>query len=179
MDIRICGYLSASFLLEHEPLKWDALVVLDAKVIATDFVQSHTRKHLFLRFDDIERPTGNRRLVTSDQLARGLEFAKDSSRLLISCRAGQSRSAALAYLIACRDLGVDAAQKMIDPKRHVPNRLVVSLGAALLDVPDVLDAFHRWREAHRRIVLSDYYDEIEREFDDLVARGAVDRIVAT
>jgi len=131
MDIRILGYLSASFLLEHEPSKWDVLVILDSDVTPTDFLQSHACRHLFLRFDDIEQVTDGRQLVTSDQIAQGLEFATDSSRLLISCRAGQSRSAAMAYLVSCREQGADAATKIIDPTRHMPNRLVVSLGARL------------------------------------------------
>jgi predicted protein tyrosine phosphatase len=169
--------LSASFWLENEPSHWDALVILDSKATATDFVQSHTRRHLFLRFDDIEHATEGRRLVTSDQVAQGLEFAIGSKRLLVSCRAGQSRSAAMAYLIACRGGSVEVALSLIDPTRHIPNPLVVRLGTALLDVSDALDAFERWRADRRHIALSDYCDDLEREFDQLVGRGATNRII--
>ncbi len=177
MDLRIGGYLPASYLLENEPAKWDALVILDSQLEATDFVRTHGRRHLYLRFDDIQHATEDRRLVTSAQVAEGLEFAKGSQRLLVSCRAGQSRSAAMAYLIACQELGVAAALAAIDPTRHIPSPLVVRLGAALLDVPDALDAFQRWRTEHRHVALSNYYDELESEFDELVARGATNRIV--
>ena len=178
MEIRIHGYLAASFFLEQEPSRWDALIILDSKLSATPFVQSHARRHAFLRFDDIERPTEGRQLVTRDDVAQGLEFAVGSDRLLISCRAGQSRSAAMAYLIACRENGVASALALIDPTRHVPNPLIVRLGAGVLDMPEAVDAFERWRQDNRHVSLSDYYDDLEREFDDLESRGAVNRIVA-
>ena len=44
-------------------------------------------------------------------------------------------------------------------------------------MPDALDAFEKWRYDNRRISLSDNYDHLEREFDDLESRGAVNRIV--
>ena len=178
MDIRIYGYLAASYLLEIEPSQWDTLVVLDSKVSPSDFVQSHSVRHRFLRFDDVDRLPEGRQPFTSDDVASGLVFAVVSDRLLVTCRAGQSRSAAMAYLIACRDQGVEAALNLIDPTRHIPNPLVVRLGAAVLDMSDALDAFERWCNDHRHISLSDYYDDLEREFDDLVGRGAVNRIVA-
>lgn len=178
MEIRICGYLAASYLLENAPSQWDALVILDSRATASEFVQSHSRRHLYLRFDDIERPTKGGQLVTADQLAQGLEFALGSQRLLVACRAGQSRSAALAYLAACRQQGVSEALKLLDPRRHIPNPLVVSLGAQLLDLPEALDTFRRWQEDHRHVDRSAHFDELEREFDELLRRGAKNHIIA-
>jgi predicted protein tyrosine phosphatase len=155
MDIRICSYLTASVLLENEPGRWDALVILDSHVAVSDFVQSHSRRHLFLRFDDVERSAENRQIVRSDHIAEAVAFAKSSERLLVSCRAGQSRSSAVGYLIACREQGADAALSLLDPTRHAPNPLVVSVGAAMLDMPDALEAFDRWRKASRHFALSD------------------------
>ena len=40
MEIRIGGYLEASFLLEREPKQWHALVMLDSGKEPTDFVQA-------------------------------------------------------------------------------------------------------------------------------------------
>lgn len=64
----------------------------------------------------------------------------------------------------------------LDPTRHRPNRLVVTLGDAILDEPGVLAAFDGWRAEHAGVRLSDYYDQMEQEFDALEAQGAVDRI---
>lgn len=177
LTVRICGYLQASFLLEREAVRWDALVILDSQSSPTDFVELHARRHLYLRFDDVDRPMEGRRLVTTEQIAQGLDFCTGGGHVLISCRAGQSRSAAMAYLVACKYQGIDEGLKLIDPKRHIPNPLIVRLGAGLLDRPDVWDAFERWRVAHRHISLSDYYDDLEREFEEIVARGGTNRIV--
>ncbi|MDB5311006.1 MAG: Dual specificity phosphatase, catalytic domain [Gemmataceae bacterium] len=51
------------------------------------------------------------------------------------------------------------ALKLLDPTRQRPNRLVVSLGDAILDTLDVLGPFDEWRRQHAHIRLSDYYDE--------------------
>ncbi|MCE9555521.1 MAG: hypothetical protein K8T91_19410 [Planctomycetes bacterium] len=83
----------------------------------------------------------------------------------------------MAYLIACKLQGINEALKLMNPQRHIPNPLVVRLGAGILEMPDVWEAFDRWRVAHRHIALSDYYDDLEREFDELIARGATNRIV--
>src|SRR3954454_4806568 len=104
MEIRIAGYLTASLLLEQEPSQWHALVLLDSTKHATDFVRDHARTHLYLRFDDVEAPRGNKQVPTRNQVAKALEFARGKDKLLVSCRAGRGRSVALAYLIACREL---------------------------------------------------------------------------
>ncbi len=131
MEIRIGGYLAASFLLENEPATWDALVILDSGVTATNLMRLQARRHCILRFDDIQQATEDRVLVTSEQIKQGLDFANGSQKLLVSCRAGQSRSAAMAYLIACQANGVDAALRLIDPTRHVPSPRIVKLAASL------------------------------------------------
>lgn len=177
MQIRIHGYLAASDLLEREPGQWDALIVLDRAVKPTEFVAEHARRHCFLTFDDIDRPTEGRQLATAEQLGVGLDFAKHSRQLLVSCHAGQSRSAALAFLIACQNLGVDAAANLLDPRRHIPNSLVVRLGATLLEMPEVQTSFDQWKKQHAAIKLADCYDEIEQEIGRLEASGVVNRIV--
>lgn len=176
MQIRIANYVAASLLLEQEPNQWHALVVLDSGHQPTDFVKAHARSCCFLHFDDIEEPRAHRETPTSSLVSQGLGFATGKDKLLVSCRAGQGRSVAMAYLIACRKLGVGEAIKLLNATRHRPNRLVISLGDALLGMPDVLDQFDVWRERHSHIQLSDYYDEIEKELDALEAMGATNRI---
>jgi predicted protein tyrosine phosphatase len=176
MEIRIAGYVPASFLLEREPNQWHALVVLDSGKQATTFVREHARSHLFLHFDDIEQPHGAKQAPTSLLIEQALAFVKGKDKLLVSCRAGQGRSVAMAYLACCQERSVAEALTLLDPTRHRPNRLVISLGDALLGQPDVLDHFDDWRRGNAHVRLSDYYDRLEKELDDLEAQGARDRI---
>jgi predicted protein tyrosine phosphatase len=176
VEIRIANYLAASFLLEREPAQWHALVVLDSGKQATDFVQTHARSFLYLRFDDVEEARTAKQAPTKTLIEQALTFARAKDKLLVSCRAGQGRSVALAYLIACRERGVPEALKLLDATRHRPNRLVVALGGALVEGPGVLEHFDEWRRGHSHIQLSDYYDDIEKEFEALEAQGARNRI---
>ncbi len=176
MEIRVAGYTAASLLLEREPQQWHALVILDSDLKHSTFIEAHSLSHLYLTFDDIEEPRGGKRPPTAPLVERGLEFSRCKDKLLVCCRAGRGRSVAMAYLICCRQRGVGDAIRLLDPTRHRPNRLVVMLGDALSDCPDVLAAFDKWRYQNAGIRLSDYYDQMEQEFEALEAQGAVDRI---
>jgi len=115
VEIRIGSYVAASFLLEREPNQWHTLVVLDSNKQATEFVKGHARSCLFLRFDDIEAPHPNKEQPTRAVIEQGIEFAKGKDKLLVSCRAGQGRSVAMAYLIGCEAIGVPEALKLLRP----------------------------------------------------------------
>lgn len=64
MQIRVASYLAASDLLQREPGRWDALVILDRDAELNPFVVKQTTRHCVLRFDDIERSTVGKQLVT-------------------------------------------------------------------------------------------------------------------
>jgi predicted protein tyrosine phosphatase len=176
MEIRIGGYVAASYLLEREPNQWHAIVMLDSGRTATDFVQAHTRSHLFLQFDDVEEHRENKRAPTKNLIEQALAFATGKDKLLVCCRAGQGRSAALAYVLACREHGVAEALKLLNPTRHRPNRLVVAIGDSVLGTAAILDQFDEWRHRHSHIRLADYSDEIVAEIEALEAQGASNRI---
>lgn len=178
-ELVVRNYLAASLLLEREPQQWHALVVLDSDKRATGFVAAHARSHLVLHFDDIEHPRPQRTEPTERDVAAALAFARGKERLLVSCRAGRGRSVALAYLIACAAHGADEAVKLLDPMRHRPNRLVIDIGAGLLDVPNVLERFDEWRTRFAHVRLEDYDAQAEAEFDALEAEGATNRICNT
>ncbi len=176
MEIRVGSYVAASLLLEREPGRWHTLVVLDSRSQATDFVETYASSYLYLRFDDVEEPCANKQTATRGLIEQGLDFARGKDRLLVSCRAGQSRSVALAYLIAYQAHGVHKALELLIPTRHKPNRLVVTIGGALLEGSNVLQQYDEWRRRHAHIRLSDYYDAMEKEYDALVAQGAANTI---
>ena len=99
MNIVIRNYLSGSFLLEQEPGVWDAIVILDSGMSNTGFVAQRARRHLYLQFDDVDSDAHGKRMPTSDDIRSALQFAQGSQNLIVCCRAGQSRSAATAFLI--------------------------------------------------------------------------------
>lgn len=176
MELRTAGYIAASVLLEREPGEWRALILLDSDLEPTNFTADHSRSYLFLRFDDIEEPRGSKRPPNRAQIAQALDFAAGEDNLLVSCRAGRGRSIALAYLILSHRRGVAEALARLDPTRHRPNRLVISLGQGLPGMPDVLGPFDDWRRRHAHVRLSDHYAELEKEYAQLEAQGAVNRI---
>ena len=177
MKIVIQNYPAASFLLEQEPHVWDAIVILDSGLMQTDFVATNARRHLYLRFDDVVAATPSKRPATISDIRKAVDFATKSKNLLVSCRAGQSRSVATAFLIAFQHMGSEAALSLLNPKRHSPNSLIVKLGEQLVDDPMLLSTFNDWRDSNQGIRLSDYVDDIEREFDELELLGAKNRIV--
>ena len=179
LKIVIRNYLAASFLLEQEPQIWDAIVILDSGLMATDFVATNARRHIYLRFDDVVAATTSKRPPTISDIRKAMGFATISENLLVSCRAGQSRSVAIAFLIAFQQMGSAAALSLLNPKRHSPNSLIVRLGEQLVDDPLMWSMFNGWRERHQGIRLSDYVDDIEREFDELELLGAKNRIIHT
>jgi predicted protein tyrosine phosphatase len=177
MNIVIRNYLSGSFLLEREPNVWDAIVILDSGLSHTDFVAQFARQHLYLRLDDVNSDVYGKRTPMIGDIRLALDFAPNSQNLMVCCRAGQSRSAAMAFLICHHRLGADAARRLLNAERHVPNSLVIDLGAQLIDDPSVIQTFRAWRADHKQVRLSDYLDDIEHEFDELECQGARNRIV--
>ena len=143
----------------------------------TDFVSINARRHLYLRFDDVVAATTSKRPPTISDIRKAMDFATNSENLLVSCRAGQSRSVAIAFLIAFQQMGSAAALSLLNPKRHSPNSLIVKLGEQLVDDPMLLSTFNDWRDKNQQIRLSDYVDDIEREFDELERLGAKNRII--
>lgn len=176
MEIRIKSYLAASFLLECEPNQWNVLVILDSGWTLTNFLSSHSRSFLALRFDDIDLPRSDKLLPSKTEIQQGLDFSMGKEKLIVCCRAGQSRSAALAYLIACRERGASNALHLLDATRHSPNRLVVTLGESLSNTNDALDKFHDWKTQNSQVRLSDYSTELESAIDQLESQGAINKI---
>lgn len=177
MLIRICNYLAGSFLLESEPNEWDAVVILDSSAKPTRFVSEFARTHLVVHFDDVVSPRSGKRQPTVRDVRAALSFAQDSEKLMVCCRAGQSRSAAVAFLICFQQQGPDAAYRLLNPKRHLPNELITRLGAELIEDPSLSQTIDQWRHDNAHINLSTFVPEIAAEFDDLERQGAQNRIV--
>lgn len=116
-------------------------------------------------------------MVDTNAVQSALQFAINKDKLIVSCRAGQSRSAALAYAISFQNNGLAAANSLLNPTRHKPNHSVIELASRFIDDPNFLSAFQRWADQHASIKLMDHLDEIEAEFDVLESLGARNLIV--
>lgn len=88
-----------------------------------------------------------------------------------------SHAARPSHAISFQNNGADAANQLLNPQRHSPNRHVVKTMASLLDDPLYLSVFEDWTRQNAGIKLTDYLDEIEAEFDALEAVGAQNLIV--
>jgi len=159
------------------PKGHDAIVILDSQTAPTDFVANHAARHIYLTFDDARAPATGKQLATLEDIRRALDFASASNDLLVCCRAGQSRSAATAFIISYRYNDPQTAIQLLNPARHIPNSHVVDIGATALEDGGLVDSFQEWQNSNRDVRLSDYYDEIEAEFDALESQGARNQIV--
>ena len=85
------------------------------------------------KFDDITAPEQGRRLVTKVDVQEILNFAKSAPLpLLVHCRAGISRSTAIAYAILCQMFGPgtedECMQRLAEIRpQSVPNQYIVKL----------------------------------------------------
>jgi len=135
MEIAIRNYIAGSLELESNPRVWDTIVILDSHCRESQFVRTHARSSLILGFDDITTSTQGKRSPTAEDVDSAIQFASESDHLLVCCRAGQSRSAAIAFTIAFQQLGADTACGLLNPKRHSPNSLIIDLAANVIDDP--------------------------------------------
>ena len=179
MEIVIRNYLSGSFLLETETNEWDSIVILDSRLKQSQFVVDHSRNALQLRFDDVLETSTNKIAPDSASIMLAICFGLASEKLMVCCRAGQSRSAATAFSIAYEKFGKDRAIEILNPKRHSPNYRILRLAAGLIERVGLLEAYDQWGYDNGDIRLIDYLDEIEQEYDELESIGASDRISNT
>jgi predicted protein tyrosine phosphatase len=176
MKIEIHNYLSCSFLLENEPDQWDSIVILDSKLPESQFVIDQSRRFLQLSFDDITSPVSGQVAPYSDAIEQAIQFGTESEKLIVCCRAGQSRSSATAFSVLYEKLGSQAALELLNPKRHSPNYLILQIADRIIDRPGILDAYDEWGSSAGDIRLLDYLEEIEAEYNVLRSQGAENRI---
>jgi len=100
---------------------------------------------LCLIFDDIEfNHYISKKIVSAHHIAKALEWAKDKPDIIVACRAGISRSSALAYLIECTRTEPEKALEILDLGEHQPNRLVVEVGSQFLKNANIASQYDKW-----------------------------------
>jgi predicted protein tyrosine phosphatase len=151
VKIEIRGHPTLPALLTAEPGLWDLLLIGSPGGTEPPVgVSSLARRTLRLCFDDCHVARPGVVLPTADDVRRALEWSVDSERLVVSCYLGRSRSAALAYVIRCRDCPPHDALRLLAPDWHRPNPLIIRLGSELLGNPAVRDTCADWVDLHSR-----------------------------
>ncbi len=93
--------------------------------------------------------------ITSDRLGcptfDHVMTAIKSGYDIVACKMGLSRSAAIAYLIKCQQSTPDEAIKLLDPKVHFPNELILKLGMEIINESNKLPLveFYKQVAAHK------------------------------
>ena len=179
MQIEIHNYLSCSHLLESQSGAWDSIVILDSSLSESEFVRQNSKRSLQLQFDDITQNLEQKILPSENAIRSALDFANESQKLIVCCRAGQSRSSATAFSIAFEKFGEQFALDLLNPKRHSPNHFILQIADKLIERLGLLNAYDNWGYNIGDIRLTDHLDEIESEYDQLESIGARDRISNT
>jgi predicted protein tyrosine phosphatase len=149
-EIHIRGHAvnTAQQFLADRPGEFHCLVITDFGYPFPEEVRVLAGGVLHLAFDDACFPTGLHRLADRATVQQAIAWGEGRDKLLIACHAGISRSAALAFLIACTDRPPEQALGLLEPGKHRPNDLVVMLGSKILGNRRIWDTFLEWCRMH-------------------------------
>jgi len=87
---------------------------------------------IFSLFADVINPDKNE-APTVQHVEDCIKWGLNKEDLLISCAAGVSRSASIAYLIECASSGdPEASISVLDHRKHRPNQLILCYGNKVL-----------------------------------------------
>ncbi len=143
-QITIAGHKIAVPFVQDNPGQYHLLIMTNSD---TDLppVRDYVKSLLWLQFDDVLWEFSNYVMPRREHVEQALEWAGDKNPILCSCHAGMSRSAAMAYVIACsRALHPRLALEVLTPIKHYPNELIVKYGADLLKNKSILDEYYKW-----------------------------------
>jgi predicted protein tyrosine phosphatase len=123
------------------------------------FYRQPAPPHLILRFYDLDYPLPEpyqqtwMRLAAPADVAEALAFARAHERLLVHCKSGVGRSAAIGLAILADQLHdpQSALDALLDIRSiAVPNRHVTAIADRLLGYHGtLLDALDRWDRSHQ------------------------------
>jgi len=152
MRIHVLSHSEAESFLEKNAGEFDVLFVAAEPVPGVEeTLQARSREMLRLYFHDAIDPWPDVKLPTADHVSRALDWASGRPQLVVTCAAGISRSSALAYLLWCRAMPPELAVQQLNQDRHMPNELVVRLGAEALGNQAIFSTFSEWRDATQQL----------------------------
>jgi predicted protein tyrosine phosphatase len=148
MQLTICGHLRAVYLLSQNPNQ-DVIFISGPDnpygIDGSEKIQGLAKDYCELLFHDISYPIGNLTPPARSHIEQALEFAKNRMNLIVACQAGISRSSATAFVIKAAEVGSTEALNILDPKIHMPNRIVIQHGSKILGDPDMVDIMDAWK----------------------------------
>ena len=120
---------------------YDGIITIEDTTIREPFrVQTDEPKQLILRFDDINQPMDDYVIPQLSHIKRALDFADkiEDGSLLIHCRAGISRSSAIALAVIAKRLGSGKEEEAVKTLEHInpncrPNKSIVEMTDELLE----------------------------------------------
>lgn len=146
MSIIIASRRKSQELALSEPGKYNIISILEPNMEAPIEVSNCSKAYLPLNFHDIEYVLEGYVHPTEQHVQEALDWARNKDDLIVACRAGISRSSAIAYLIQCEREHHPRLATAILTLRHHPNSLIVKLGSKLLKNPDILDEYYKWMD---------------------------------
>ena len=109
---------------------YDGIITIEDTTIKEPFrVQTDEPKQLILRFDDINQPMDDYVIPQMSHIKRALDFADkiEDGSLLIHCRAGISRSSAIALAVIAKRLGSGKEEEAFNLDENQENLLLSSI----------------------------------------------------
>ena len=147
MNIRIMSQIECFQELMKRPDFWNVLSIRspERNRIPPDVLKSSAKSFHPMIFHDVWREfqiTPTMVPPATCHVVEALAWSEGKENILVHCFAGVSRSPALAYIIACKRMEPEEAMKILDYKLHFPNRMIVQIGAKVLQNPAIWDVFH-------------------------------------
>ncbi|MEI6234035.1 MAG: hypothetical protein WCT04_13350 [Planctomycetota bacterium] len=105
---------------------------------------------LVLLFDDLTTQGSNPNAPTMQHTRDAIQFAQGLDDLVVSCHMGMSRSAAIAFAVVVKRVGMAEAFKMLHSQRHSPNSLIVGHIQEVLDLPYLAEAMDSWKNGRQK-----------------------------
>lgn len=106
-------------------------------------------------FDDVWLPEHERLgyvLPKKEIIEEALMWAKNKGPFIVHCKAGISRSSAVAYLIACLFAPPEKAIKVLNQFIHSPNELIVKFGAEILENEEIVKELVKFENEGKKMM---------------------------
>jgi predicted protein tyrosine phosphatase len=149
IPILIRGHEAALELVLKQPGHFDVVYITSPSlpfiVTGSEAILDKGRSTIMVQFDDVDGPMEGFVPPRREHIAAVLDWSKDKSNFLISCRAGISRSSAMAVVILASRVPVPESLVVLDPAVHHPNPLVVQFGEEILGKAGLAEAVSEWK----------------------------------
>jgi len=132
-------------LAKQQPGFYSIISILEPGLEVPTEVSQFSKAFLPLWFLDTEYAREGHIHPTIEHVESALTWSEGKENIVVACHAGISRSSAIAYLIQCkREHHPRLALKVLEPRRHHPNSLIVKHGSEILKEKAVLEEYYKW-----------------------------------